>query len=137
MNWWSATIYCCRFGYPTDASTSPKWPFYSAGPLAAEGAPFAVYLIDGRFRVACALASLLHGGTESLLLVHDFSTQPGVADRGYGVLLELGAAEKLDGCCGDDGNRSNNDILVVLRRRPGVSDAELRAMWRIWQYDVA
>ena len=114
------------FGYPQDAASGVKWPFYSIGALAAERDPFSLYLIDGRFRIACALAALLHGGYGALVMVHDFSVTEGVQDRLYGVVLDA-VAERVDGCGTEFG---------VLRRRTGVTDEEIRRLWDKWKYDT-
>jgi len=63
---------------PTDTAATLKWPFYSMGALAAESAAFDFYLVDGRFRVACLCACLLHASrhgkdpAEFRVGVHDF-----------------------------------------------------------------
>ena len=62
------------WGWPADPATLPRWPDYWRDPWEAlvRGAPFDLVLVDGRFRVACALhgAALLAPGGH--LLVHDF-----------------------------------------------------------------
>lgn len=48
------------YGHPANKSL-PKIQFnYQIAPLALEDKPFDVYLVDGRYRVACACLSLLH-----------------------------------------------------------------------------
>jgi hypothetical protein len=91
---------------PLDPSTSARWPAYAAAPwrlLQAEGrlpqhprgiwrhlgrAPPAapggwVVLVDGRFRVACALQAALWIGPGDVVLVHDFWSR-----KPYHVLLD-------------------------------------------------
>jgi hypothetical protein len=74
--------------YLADIGKTEKWGFpaeeleksvfqYQLAPLVAEKEPFDVYMVDGRFRFACLLASFLHassrGGnrTHTTVLVHD------------------------------------------------------------------
>ena len=49
----------------------PRWPAYWRDPWEAAGAVDLV-LVDGRFRVACALAGVPRLGADAVLLVHDF-----------------------------------------------------------------
>ena len=59
------------WGYPIDAASLPRWPAYWRDPWEAAGEVDFV-LIDGRFRVACALAGRPRLASGALLLVHDF-----------------------------------------------------------------
>ena len=49
-----------KFGNPKDQTHKDQWPDYSLQ-VDREQDPFDVYLVDGRFRVACACRALLHG----------------------------------------------------------------------------
>jgi hypothetical protein len=83
------------WGYPTDQSRSGKWPIYHSavwGYPAASGAD--LYLVDGRFRVACFMQIILHCRIGSLILFHDFASRKeyhAVRD----VAREIAAAEDL------------------------------------------
>jgi len=69
---------------PTGAFGNPKTKLpkaivnYQISPLLAEERPFDVYMVDGRFRLACALIAFLHAsskGSERLspkVLLHDY-----------------------------------------------------------------
>lgn len=57
-------------GHPADASHRGDWPSYANAYLSRTVEPSLV-LVDGRFRVACALRVLL-SGSRPLLLVHDW-----------------------------------------------------------------
>jgi hypothetical protein len=82
-------------GYPKDETSKEKWADYHTAPW--HHPPLATadtYLIDGRFRVACALQVLLRAPSRALILIHDF------ANRKYyhGVLplmQELARADNL------------------------------------------
>lgn len=59
------------WGYPTDAASLPRWAAYWRDPWEAAGEVDLV-LVDGRFRVACALAGRPRLAPGALVLVHDF-----------------------------------------------------------------
>lgn len=59
------------WGWPQDASRLPHWPAYWRDPWTAAGEADLV-LVDGRFRVACALNALPRLAPGGVLLVHDF-----------------------------------------------------------------
>lgn len=62
------------YGTPVDMTTKPRWPKYHetiwADPRASQ-ADF--YLVDGRFRVACAMQCLLHCQPGAFIAIHDFN----------------------------------------------------------------
>ena len=98
------------WGNPKNDNHKDLWPDYSLQ-VVHEETPFDVYLVDGRFRVACACQALLHGRADSLVMVHDFGRDA------YQVLLIL--ADKIE--------QERN--LSVLRRKTTVSDEEIRKVW--------
>lgn len=106
------------WGVPVDSSHKQAWLNYS-GHVNREKKSFDVYLVDGRFRVACASLALKHGHSRSLVLVHDWKRSK------YHVLLDY--AERVEKI----GN------LIVLRRRPSVSDNDLLALWDRYKHDWA
>lgn len=59
------------WGWPAEAGAMPRWPAYWRDPWEAAG-PVDCVLVDGRFRVACALAGLPRLAADAVLLVHDF-----------------------------------------------------------------
>ena len=100
-----------EWGHPADDTHKAQWPSYST----VRGAePFDIYLVDGRFRVACAARALLHGRPDSLVLVHDF----GRAE--YQVLLKI--ADKVE----------QVGVLAVLRRKDSVTDEAIELVWRYY-----
>ena len=85
-----------RFGFPADNKSAWQWPRYYLDVWTAVSAPeLDVILVDGRFRVACALQSLLRAGPDCKVIVHDF------ADRAYyHVVLEFSdIVEQVDRLC--------------------------------------
>lgn len=64
-----------EWGYPIDTSCKHLWPNYSLS-VFNSGKEYDLVLIDGRFRVACALASLITTPDTTLLCVHDFWNRP-------------------------------------------------------------
>lgn len=104
------------WGVPVDSSYKQAWPNYSTH-VDAETSSFDMYLVDGRFRVACASLALKHGHSRSLVLVHDWKRSK------YHVLLDV--AEVV----------ANIQNLVVLKRRQSMTDNDLLALWDRYKYD--
>lgn len=63
------------WGYPKDSEKSYLWPNYALCPYMQRDYQPDLILIDGRFRVACALAGALHA-PESCILIHDYTKRP-------------------------------------------------------------
>jgi hypothetical protein len=63
------------WGWPADAAAMPRWPAYWRDPWDAAGEVDLV-LVDGRFRVACALAGVPRLAPGAALLLHDFWSRP-------------------------------------------------------------
>jgi hypothetical protein len=68
-------------GRPTDTRFKRRWPNYSAAPWQDKSFSPDVILIDGRFRVACALQAVIHMKSSAVIAVHDFQR------RGYKPIL--------------------------------------------------
>lgn len=63
-------------GYPLSSTEDKKsWINYPNGLKACPKAPDVV-LVDGRFRVACALTALLNLSDKTIIIIHDFWTRP-------------------------------------------------------------
>lgn len=105
------------WGYPEELIDKQVFR-YVVAPLALELEPFNVYLIDGRWRVACACMSFLHamsrGGDMErvLVLVHDY-------DRlDYHVIgTEIAMLQE----------RSTK--LAVFKLRPGIREDEVKDLY--------
>ncbi|WP_052214746.1 class I SAM-dependent methyltransferase [Belnapia sp. F-4-1] len=96
------------WGYPAEAASLPRWPAYWRDPWEAAGEVDAV-LVDGRFRVACALAGLPRLAPGALVIVHDFWSR---AAYRAPLLRHF----SLDGSAG---------TLALLRPKPGLDPATL------------
>ena len=107
-----------RWGTPMDTSQAHKWPDYAAVAFAEwtrRGAFSDLVFVDGRFRVACCLATLLAaqaaGAKPPVVLLHDFN-----AERAqYRDVLAFYGIERQVG------------ELVVLQARGDVRVAEVEA----------
>ena len=63
------------WGWPRDLRAMPHWPRYWRDPWDQAG-PVDFVLVDGRFRVACALAAVPRLAPGAHLLIHDFWVRP-------------------------------------------------------------
>lgn len=59
------------WGWPSDDATAIKWPAYYRDIWLLEE-KFDLILVDGRFRLACALSAILHATPGTKILIHDF-----------------------------------------------------------------
>jgi SAM-dependent methyltransferase len=72
------------FGFPKDRSVADRWEEYWIAPWRDAGSDEVdLVFIDGRFRVACTLNSLLQGSPTLTIMIHDFWNRPH-----YQVLLK-------------------------------------------------
>jgi hypothetical protein len=66
-----------EWGFPKDETSRHRWPLYHSSmwsdPRLAEAD---LYLIDGRFRLACFAQVLLHCGDRSFVVFHDYASRP-------------------------------------------------------------
>lgn len=104
------------WGYPTQPDLDKMLFRYVVAPLALEREPFDVYLVDGRWRVACACMAFLHamslGGDMDKIrvLVHDYQD----TNRGYTIIEDEIA---------DVDRRSSK--LRVFKLKPGIGESEV------------
>jgi hypothetical protein len=65
------------WGFPKDEATRQRWPVYHSSmwddPRLAQAD---LYLVDGRFRVACCSQILLHAGRQAFIVFHDYASRP-------------------------------------------------------------
>ena len=103
------------YGMPLDDATQGRWPSYHDAVWADPDTSGAdLVLIDGRFRVACALAALAHCQPHAILLFHDFWSRP--------VYHPVLAFTDWLGSC---------DSLAILRRKPQIDAVKFDAVRRL------
>lgn len=61
--------------WPKDQSKKDNWPLYSRA-INQSGQKYNMVLIDGRFRVACALHTLDAITPKSYVMIHDYANRP-------------------------------------------------------------
>lgn len=97
------------YGYPRELAMQANWPrYYEAVWDDADAIKTDLVLIDGRFRVACALEALARCQPHTILLFHDFWNR-----TPYHPVLAF--TDWLGSC----------DSLAILRRKPTVDLASL------------
>lgn len=104
--------YVGQFGYPDEQAKQAAWPRYYERVWDADGANDTdLVLIDGRFRVACALEALARCRPHAILLFHDFWNR-----TPYHPVLAF--TDWLGSC----------DSLAILRRKPAIDQAKFNAV---------
>ncbi len=64
------------WGVPTDAGTRGRWPVYYESPWTVPGTYESdLVLVDGRFRVACFVKTLMNCRSDAVLMMHDFASR--------------------------------------------------------------
>ena len=97
---------------------------YQIAPLRIERDPFDIYFVDGRWRVACVMASFLHaiqsGGDMNKIrvVVHDYDVRGG-PEGSYGIVESIAMIEK----------RTEKAIVLAIRRN--VTKADLFNIWNV------
>jgi len=104
------------FGNPVTPTLSKNVLNSQLAPLIVEPLPFDVYMVDGRYRVACLLASFLHssarGGEDPTVLLHDCGrTWLQSAEKHFNVTRTAGAN------------------ICVYKRKESTTDEELMEEW--------
>ncbi len=61
-----------KWGYPIDQRAIERWPMYSEAPWSALQTAPDLILIDGRFRMACALEAARRALKDATIAIHDF-----------------------------------------------------------------
>jgi hypothetical protein len=100
------------WGSPADPSTKDRWPAYHEKVWGMPGASEAdLYMVDGRFRIACFMQCLLHARPGALVAIHDYTLRPD-----YAVVAEV--ADQI----------ASVDTLAVFRKRYDQDDPRVRAI---------
>ena len=106
------------WGKPVNAFLPKVQYNYQIAPLLIESLPFDFYMVDGRYRVACACLSLLHamsrGGDMSKVLVAIHDSWRGIYFQYFGKVAEI--VEK-------------SDRLNVYKLRSGVTENDIFDVW--------
>lgn len=108
------------WGRPASASHRDRWPEYSRGVWRRIRGSVDLVLVDGRFRVACLIATMLHGGPGTRLVVHDFWNR-----KHYHVVLPF--LERI----------SEVGTLGVFVVRDSLPRETLEQLYRQYAYDSA
>ncbi|MCB4823450.1 hypothetical protein [Roseicella aerolata] len=100
------------WGYPADTAGRDRWPDYHARVWSdPEAAQADLYLVDGRFRVACFMQTVLRCRPEARIAIHDFGNRPA-----YHVVREVAQEIAATG------------TLSVFLRRPDFDPQRARAI---------
>lgn len=107
------------WGMPTDMSTKDRWPSYYQDiwekPSVSDTD---LYLVDGRFRVACFMQTLLNCRSDALIMIHDFSGR-----AHYHIVREV--AREV----------AQAEELSVFMPRPGQSHARIRDILSQYRFE--
>ena len=107
-----------QWGFPSDDTYRHVWPFYSLGVWTEIEDDVDLVLVDGRFRVATALASLLMARKDTTIILHDFAGRDY-----YNVLLDyVILIEQID-------------TMIVFKRDKASKDKEILLAWFEYMYD--
>jgi hypothetical protein len=104
------------WGLPKDLSKIHLWPNYSLS-VFHDQSNFDLCLIDGRFRVACALNCLINLPDDCTILIHDFWNR-----REYRLLLEFLKVE------------AAVDTLGVFKKKSNLDLCKIQSLIRKYQY---
>jgi hypothetical protein len=109
------------WGVPMDLSTRGRWPSYHEKvwkhPIARDAD---LYMIDGRFRVACFIQVLQNCRPDCMIVLHDFFSRPH-----YHIVREVAR----EVACVDD-------LAVFVPRHP-VHRVTLKLLLDLYQFDPA
>ena len=107
------------WGVPTDEKLPKQTMQYQVSPLLSELLSFDVYLVDGRYRVACVCLAFLHaekfGATNATVLMHDYGARPE-----YHVVEQFAYIFE----------RSSSGNLVALKRN---AESSVESIVQVWE----
>lgn len=103
------------YGMPLDASAQARWQTVWTDPATVEAD---LVLVDGRFRVACALEVLARCRPHTVLLFHDFWNR-----APYHPVLAF--TDWLGSC----------DSLAILRRKAVIDPTHFESVRRLYRLD--
>jgi len=108
-----------EWGNPANSTRRSDWPNYSAAICKESTKPDTV-LVDGRFRVACALKAALCAPAAKLL-IHDFTNRPEYQKPVLEVYDMVSSAQR----------------MAVFKRKNDVSDADIEEAYKGYRYTTA
>jgi hypothetical protein len=105
-----------RWGYPMSFCKKHLWPDYSLR-IFGQKSEHDLVLIDGRFRVACTLNTILNTPEHCKILIHDFWNRPQ-----YHIVLDF-----LE-------THAEVDTLGVFTKRPGIDPRQVKTLAEKYKY---
>ena len=110
-----------EWGHPLGSACRERWPDYHrkiwTRPQSSDAD---VYMVDGKFKVACLMQILLHCRKSALIFVHDFDFR-----SEYHVVTEV--AQEI----------AVAESLSLFRGRDDRNDTHLREVLAAYEYDPA
>ncbi|WP_370524887.1 hypothetical protein [Helicobacter winghamensis] len=107
-----------EWGFPLDKDRKELFPEYSQAVLRYAGEGIDLIFVDGRFRVACVIASLLICSKNTKILIHDFNNR-----EYYHCILEF--VEFVDTC----------DTLAEFRMKANIKKERLLEVYNEYKYN--
>ncbi len=120
-----------KWGFPNNTNLSKSVLNYQIAPLLVEPSAFDVYMVDGRMRLACVIASFLHASSRgaphdrTMVLLHDCKASfeaHELLDRGARIVYK--EADHLLDLVHHSGAK-----LCAYRRKPNTTDAAMLKLW--------
>ncbi|WP_159993614.1 hypothetical protein [Roseomonas sp. 18066] len=98
------------WGTPVDETTREQWPSYHENVWTQSAAAEAdFFMVDGRFRIACAMQILLRCRANAIIAVHDYRVR-----KGYW-------------CIGEQAREiASSENISFFQKRPDQNDANIR-----------
>jgi hypothetical protein len=122
------------WGMPDNPNMPKSVLDYQVAPLLLEPYPFDVYMVDGRMRFGCMMASFLHAShrgapfNHTIVLNHDCASTLDEHNRLFkGSRNVYKAADHLLDLV------YHSDRLCAYRRKPNTTDADLQELWQAHQ----
>ena len=108
-----------NWGYPNEPAAKPRWPdYHSRAWEISTSARADLFMIDGRFRVACFLQTILHAQNDIIVLFHDYRIRPD-----YHVVEEV--AREIASCLS----------LSAFRPIAGIARSQIQKLLEKYEFD--
>lgn len=109
-----------RWGYPVDDSQKNNYPNYSSAVFDNfQKEKIDLVFIDGRFRVACALATILNCSKDVIIMIHDYADR-----KDYHILEKF--LDKIEII----------DTLAIFKIKDNVEFAEVEKCYNEYKYTL-